>query len=450
MTPPAHRRREDPLVTEICCELMPGRHVRWDEVSRLVHNLDRVLEKVAGLVKVGEAARAVRLYEIFLSGVYAKIEEADDECYLAMLFHRLACGWIQARQAASQPAEETVSQLLHWMKNDNYGFCLDLEKDVIKVLDARGQGLFIGHFQKLVEKAMAGAPTGAAKAIFEYENALRLPAMSLKEIHESLGDTAAYAALCERLGFSPRDCEHLAKMEVAGKHWAKALEWVDKGLALKPTHNWHNEDSHALEALKPEILRHLGRQEDALALAWGDFQKNPNEFDYEQLMRYVPKGEKAVWQERAMAAADKADLGNFIPLCVKAKEWDRLVQRVHSAKSHELEALSHYCTEPAANGLVKKDAIAAAKLYRALGLRVVNAGKGKYYGEALGHLAKARDLYCGASQAAEWLAIVEFVRTAHSRKSGFLSAFEEIVSGKSKRSSSYAEAAQARWKRLTS
>jgi len=144
-----------------------------------------------------------------------------------------------------------------------------------------------------------------------------------------------------------------------------------------------------------------------------------------------------------MEAAEKADLGNFIPLCVRAKEWDRLAQRIHSAKPAELEALSHYCTEPAAKGLAKKDALAAAKLYRALGLRVVNAGKSKYYGEALGHLAKARDLYCGAGQASEWTAVVEFVRTAHSRKSGFMSSFAAIVSGKFKPSPSYAEEAQA-------
>jgi len=106
----------------------------------------------------------------------------------------------------------------------------------------------------------------------------------------------------------------------------------------------------------------------------------------------------------------EADLGNYIPLCVKAKEWDRLAQRIHSAKPAELAALSHYCTESAAKGLAKKDALAAAKLYRALGLRIANAGKSKYYGEALEHFAKARDLYCGIGQAAEWLAVVEFVR----------------------------------------
>ena len=63
-----------------------------------------------------------------------------------------------------------------------------------------------------------------------------------------------------------------------------------------------------------------------------------------------------------MTAADKADLGNFISLCVKAKEWDRLAQRVHSARPAELEALSHYCAEPAAEGLAKKEPLGRSQV----------------------------------------------------------------------------------------
>ena len=76
-----------------------------------------------------------------------------------MLFHRLACGWIRARQAAGLPGEETISQLLNWKKNDNYGFCYEIEKEVIKALDRKGRQVFIGHFQELVEKAYLRRPT---------------------------------------------------------------------------------------------------------------------------------------------------------------------------------------------------------------------------------------------------------------------------------------------------
>ncbi len=440
---------EDPLVADIRSALMPGRFVRWNEVSGMVSKLDRVQGRVEALVKGSEAKRAVGLYEIFLSGAHAKIEETDDECDLANFFHRLICSWIEARQAAGLSAKDTFSQLLNWMKNDDYGFCNDIETEAIKALDTEGRHLLISHFQGLVEKALPTRGEGSTRPMFEYENDLRLAAMSLKGIYESLGDAASYASLCERLGFSPRDCEHLAKMEVTKKHWPKALEWVEKGMTLKMKRDWHNEDDYELDRLKPEILHHLGRKDDALALAWADFEKNPNEFAYEQLMRFVPKKEKAVWQERAMVAADKADLGDFISLCVKVKAWDRLAPRIHLANPGELEAQSHYCTEPAAEGLTKRDTLAAAKLYRALGLRIVNAGKSKYYREALEHFEKARNLYCTAGQPAEWGTVVQFVRTAHSRKSGFVSAFEKLVSGKSGRAPSFAEAAQERWKRLT-
>src|SRR5207237_5802883 len=69
-----NKRAEDPLVVEIRHALMPGRFVKWDAVSGLVDNLDQVHEKVEASVKAGDAVRAVRLYEVLLTGVYAKIE----------------------------------------------------------------------------------------------------------------------------------------------------------------------------------------------------------------------------------------------------------------------------------------------------------------------------------------------------------------------------------------
>jgi tetratricopeptide (TPR) repeat protein len=450
-------QKADPLIAEIQHELRPGHFVRREDVSRLTCNLDRLEKRLQGLAKAGEAERAVRLYEVLLSGTYAKNEECDDECYLSMLFHEAFCGWIKARQAAGRPAEETVGKILNWKRNDKQSFCFEIERHVVKALDREGRRLFIRHFEEVVEKAAPKATATPAKAIFEYENDVRLPALILKEIYESLNDAKSHAVLCERLGFSPLDCERLAKMEMAREHWAKALEWVEKGVALKPTRNWRNQDSYSLEQLKPELLRKLGRRGDALAAAWADFQEDPNDLSYEELMRYVPKREKAIWQERAMAAATGAGLEAFISLCVKAKEWERLAGEVRTAKAAELEGLSHYCTEPAAKGLAKRDSPAAAKLYQALGMRILNAGKTKYYDAALDHFEKARDLYRGAGQAPEWESVVGTVRTAHSRKSGFLSAFEELVSGESqsapgssRRSPFFADEARERWKRLSS
>jgi hypothetical protein len=67
------KRTEDPLVSETGIALMPGRSVRWNGVSGPVCKPDGVQERVQALAKTGEARRAMRLYEIFLSGVHDHI-----------------------------------------------------------------------------------------------------------------------------------------------------------------------------------------------------------------------------------------------------------------------------------------------------------------------------------------------------------------------------------------
>ena len=297
------------LTHEIEIALAPGQFIRYGDMFEFIEDLEKVQEKLAALVDGGKAAWAVRLYEVFLSGCYDKMEERDDSGgNMGMFFDGLFCDWVKARQKAGCPGTETVAQILKWKQNDDYGLCFKIEKDVVKVLDREGYRLFVAHFQSAIEQALTKLGEKQTKPVFEYENDIRLPAMSLRYIYQAKDDTQSYAALCEQLGMSPRDCEHLAEMEMAKAHWDKALAWVVKGLTLEPTRNWHNESSHSLEHLKPKILGKLGRKEEALTMAWGDFEKYPCDMAYEELMQYVPKNEKAKWHERAMEIADRGDM----------------------------------------------------------------------------------------------------------------------------------------------
>jgi tetratricopeptide (TPR) repeat protein len=441
--------KDDPMFAEIERALMPGKYIRYSETCEFVQGLERVQEKLVALT-TGGTEGAVRLYEVFLSGCYEKIEECDDSsAYLSMFFHGLFCSWIKARQVMGLSAEETVGQILKWKEHDNYGFCHRIEPEVVKALDPDGRRLFIAHFQGLIDKALSGTAPNQAKVMVEYSNDIRLPALSLKEIYLSGKSVAPYVALCDRLGFSPLDCEHLAEMEMSHKHWDQALVWAEKGLALEPTRNWHNESNHLLAQLRPKILAKVGRKEDALAAAWSKFESHPSELAYEELMACVPKGEKAHWHDEAMKTATKGGVGEFMSLCVKTKEWDRLAARIHATTHVELEAVSHYDSEPAAAGLAKRDMLAAAKLYRALGMRILNSKKSKYYDAALEHFQSARRIYLKAGGEAEWQAIVNVIQTEHSRKKGFLLGLGLIEAGKSPRGPSFAERAQERWRKQT-
>jgi hypothetical protein len=309
-------KNSDPLIAEIERALVRGKYIRYSETCSFVEGLEKVQKQLESLAPEA-SGRAVRLFEMFLSGCYAKIEECDDSsAYLSMFFHSLFCGWIKARQAMGLPADETVRQILKWMERDNYGFCYRIEPELVKALDSDGNRLLIAHFHNLIAAALQESMPGHGKAIFEYDNKVRLPALSLKDIYLSTKSVAPYVALCDRLGFSPLDCERLAEVEIFHKHWHQALVWAEKGLALEPTRNWHNESSHSLAQLRLKILAKAGRKEDALAAAWSQFEVYPSEMAYEELIACVPKSDKPQWHDKAMMAATKGEVGEFMrPLC---------------------------------------------------------------------------------------------------------------------------------------
>lgn len=147
-----------------------------------------------------------------------------------------------------------------------------------------------------------------------------------------------------------------------------------------------------------------------------------------------------------MDAAAQANLGALIELWLETKELDRLVERLRLVENSELEALSHYTTEPAAKHLARSHPAVAAKVFRALGARILNAEKSKYYDAALSSFEDARDCYARAGLDSEWKAVVAEVRQDHHRKVGFMGGFERLVAGQGPSDEqSFLERAKSRW-----
>ena len=126
----------------------------------------------------------------------------------------------------------------------------------------------------------------------------------------------------------------------------------------------------------------------------------------------------------------------------------RLVSRLRKAADEELEDLSHYRTEPLVRKLERSHPDISARVYRALCMRIVNAGKSKYYDAALDHIEHAKKCYTKAGLDADWQAVVADVRNRHFRKKGFMAGFEDIVAGEPKNlEPPFLERAKARWPR---
>jgi uncharacterized Zn finger protein len=113
-----------------------------------------------------------------------------------------------------------------------------------------------------------------------------------------------------------------------------------------------------------------------------------------------------------MDAAGGADLHSLIELWLETREIDRLIERLRKARDEELEGISHYATEPVAKKLAKTHPDVAAKVYRALGMRILKAKKSKYYDAALSNLEDARRCYERAGLSKKWEGLVQELRSS--------------------------------------
>ena len=445
------RAGPDPLVLAIERALAPGHFISYGQSWGFVEGLEEAKGRIDALLQAGEAGRSVGLYEILLSGCYEKAEEVDDSGgNLGMFFQDLFIAWIRARQEAGCDSGETVAHIVRWMDNDDYGFCYEIEEKVAGVLDGQGVRAFSKHFRDRFEAALAPFQGQEPKPLADYPYGVRGPAAILKNIYRTRKDLPAYLALCEATMASPKDCENIALLCKRKRHFADALAWVGKGLALRAERRWGNQDSYALAGLWQELLEKLGRKEDALASAWSEFCGHPSVYDYTDLMKYVPKQDARKWHEKALNRAKGSSLSAFIEICVKTKEWEKLARRIASAKHEGLEGISHYVTEPVAKGLAGRHPAAAAKIHRALGLRILKAGKSKYYEHALEHFRVAKRLYEKAGQARLWSSLVMGVRRDHARKSSFIGGFERVVAGRGpEREQSFQKRARRTWAKQT-
>ena len=439
-------RQRDPLEAAIEAALQPGRFIAYRSGWDFVSSLEEVAGQLEKLVRTSPE-RAAGVYETFLAGCYEKAEELDDSSgNFGMFIESLYCGWIEARQAAKSNADETARLLLDRMENDPYGFAYHLERDAVKVMNQESLAAFARLVRARFDATDAAEPASDRAHRWDPAYAHRRWGEVLRAIYTRQRDVRAFVALCEQSELSAQDCLAVATMLKARRQRDEALAWVDRGLAVEKKHPHSSMAGHDLTTLKRKLLTKLGRRRDALEEAWAEFRVAPSTFSHEELMRFVPKAERAAWHAKAMDATERADLGSLIELWLQTREIERLAERLRTATDAEIEDLSHYSTEPSARRLAKSHPDVAAKVYRALGLRILNARKSKYYDAALSNFEDAKRCYERSGLHREWAALVADVRRAHHRKAGFMGAFERLIAGQAPSDEpSFLARARSRW-----
>jgi hypothetical protein len=439
------RKKPDPLEVIIERALLPDQFISYQHGWEFVSGLERAKSQIDGLIASGEPERAVRLYECLIAGCYEKAEEIDDsDGRLGDFAESVFCAWISARQAAKADPGETARRIWEWMRKDDYGFCSKLEREAAQVFNAKGLKAFehivrTEHDAKIAAKKTENSGSGTP-FVPRYTGEI------LKAIYRAQRNIAAYVELCGDTGLSPADCCAIAEIHEKGHRLAEALQWIERGIEMESRKPWAGMPSFGFAILRRRLLRQLGKEEEALESAWNEFVAAPSVFLYDEVFKYVPKHMRQEWRQRAFDAAGKARSSDFMAICARAKEWDRLSEFALSAADPQLEAISHFISEPAAKALARSHPAAAAKLFRALGMRILKARKSKYYTEALENLRNARVCYLKAGLAEQWDAAVSEIRRDHRRKHGFLHGFELLAAGKAEnRRPSFLERARRRW-----
>ncbi len=403
--------------------LMPGRYIDWRSRSMFIDGLHEVEEQVEELA-ARDASAAASVLESFIAGVNAKMAEFDDDGDMGIVATGLYIAWIKARQASGVPATETIRKLVWWIEHDDYGLAFEIEDGgAIKALDADG----LAAFAEVARAKLADAEALTDDQQRRVQHGTWDPI--LRSVLIAQRKVAQFTERAERDGVTPGDCQVIAEMLAAEEKFEDALAWVARGLALEAMKRWPQDFGHDLDGLQRRLLQRVGRQDEALASAWAAYERHPSAHAYDELMSMVPDHERDARHARAMAATDGADLWSVAPLLVRCNELPRLADRVRALSDPELERMSHFTTEPIAGALDDAHPALAARLHAACGLRVVNRGKSKYYAEALVNFERARDCYLRAGMLSRWNALVDEVRSAHSRKTGFMPAFLQLAAG---------------------
>ncbi len=174
-------KRPDELERDIERVLKPGRYIGYRDTTDFIEAAESIKARITALIhEEGTAARAAAFLELFIAGCYEKAEEIDDSCgELGQFVLDLFCEWIRARQATKADPDDTVKSLYSWIQNDDYGYCYDLEKVAIGVLDK-------GGVRAIELKAREIVDVSAKKSHSRVRN-IRV----LKAIHVKRGDVTA-------------------------------------------------------------------------------------------------------------------------------------------------------------------------------------------------------------------------------------------------------------------
>ncbi len=407
--------------------------VDYHEVYDYFCRVENALEILERLLERGYGREVMTLTEHAFSDIEQAIPSMDDSGgYMQDIMSEIRDIHYRACRRANPDKKELAHRLFEWELHSEYDTFTGAADTYAEVLDREG----LKEYRRLAEKAWNGVKAlkpGEKSQLDSYRSRLR---HIMETLARREGNVDVLVEIKKR-DLSRASCFlDIARLYLgAGRH-DDALAWAERGMRA-----FEKEPDMQLVAFLAEVYFKKGRHEKGLTLIWDAFLKNPCIERYHLLRSYAKRARQWVqWQQKAMgvireslarmrASVDRTrgpmrlyntqDHSLLVQICLEEDDLDKAWE----------EAMRGGCSE----GLWMQLAVrrendhpedSLSILQQRIG-PLINRKNNDAYKEALGVLAKIKELMARLGRGHEFEDYVRTLNSEHNRKRNFLKLLEK-------------------------
>lgn len=321
-------------------------YVDWRDTPSVGEALDGVVDRMQTLLSLGHAAEVVELAAHGLTVARGAFEFVDDsDGHLGAAVERLGALHVAACRKARPDPVELARWLFGEHRREDYGSFVDSVAGYKAVLGKKG----LAEYRRLAEAEWATVPVLRAGDDRLGTSGHGWIAHVMEDLARASGDTDELVEVLSRdLSHSYAYLRIAEVLSDAGRD-DEALGWAERGAREFPAHA----DSRLREFLAG-AYHGRGRHEEAMTLAWTEFDEDSDLERYKGLKAHADRaGAWSVWRDKALnkmrsdvaAAKMRALSGPFDSALTDRSQLVRVFLWEHDAEAAWREAGAGGCSE---------------------------------------------------------------------------------------------------------
>lgn len=399
-------------------------YVSYREVNALVDAVNEGIRPLHDLLAAGLAPLVIELAEHALKRVEQALEHADDSdgrigCILQELqdLHLAAC-----RVARPDP-EALAARLFEWEVTDPWSVFDAAVESYADVLGETG----LAVYRARAEVEWNALPVLSPGATPDYSPRRASLSRIMETFARRAGEVDVWVNVLKKDLSRPYCFARIAILYRDARRFDDAVEWAERGVRAFPT----EADSTLADLLAAEYHRR-GRHQEAIELAWRQFDVRPGVQTYHALKAHAQQSGPAAWSEyreralallRRRAANPTGGIGYCSPTAVRSVLVEILLDE-NDVEAAWTESQRGACDMGVrlrlAERRVKDRPLDALAIYEEHVQMLIERKKNREYAAATHFLVRMRTLCSERGLLAHWHALHARLSLQHKAKRNFM------------------------------